>query len=80
MTASAPIYKSHKKMKLLKSRKRSDALRRFHVMNSFDPVTVTHVRIPGVKIFVISQNFGWLRYCSLQLVLRSISVGELRKG
>jgi len=38
MTASAPIYKSHKKMKLLKSWKRADArLHSFTWVNSLDP-------------------------------------------
>jgi len=37
-TACTPINKSHEKVKLLKSGKRSDAcLRRFHVVTSFDP-------------------------------------------
>ena len=38
MTASAPIYKSHKKMRLLKSWKLADArLRSFTRLSSFDP-------------------------------------------
>jgi len=38
MTASAPIYKSHKNMKLLKSWKRADfLLRSLTCMTSFDP-------------------------------------------
>jgi len=63
MTASAPIHKSHKKKKLLKSWKLADTgLRSFTWVTSFDPVLPDSVRYTEkVKSHCYRQGYHWSR-------------------
>jgi len=64
MTASSPICKSHKKMKLLKSWKRADArLHNFTWVNSFDPGNRDPCKRSRLTIHTKSVIFN-KKYCS----------------